>query len=47
MDAENIISFVALVGLLVYFYFAFARLMQPGGDKHSLGRLSYGSAGAA
>ncbi|KAK4549674.1 hypothetical protein LTR36_004975 [Oleoguttula mirabilis] len=33
MDTENIVSLLALVGLLSFFYFAFGRLVEQGGEK--------------
>lgn len=47
MDTETIISLLILVGLLSFFYFAFGKLMEHGGEKGDSSRMSYGSATAA
>lgn len=47
MDPENIISLLLLVGLLTFFYFAFDRLIQRGGQKQDGNRFSYGDATTA
>lgn len=47
VDTENIVSLLALVGLLSFFYLAFGRLIEQGGEKRDSSRMSYGSATAA
>lgn len=47
MDTENFVSLLCLAGLLIFFYFAFSRLLQLGGEKRNDFRMSYGSSGAA
>lgn len=47
MDAENIISFATLVSLLTFFYFAFTRIMQQGGNVREQNRLLYSNQAAA
>lgn len=47
MHTENLISAVVLVGLLTYFYMAFSKLIQPGGDKQRAGSRVYYSSPAA
>lgn len=47
MDVENIISFATLVSLLAFFYFAFTRMMQQGGNVREHSRLGYSSQAAA
>ena len=36
MDAENTISLLVLAALITFFYFAFSRMVQPGGGKEQL-----------
>lgn len=48
MYTENIISGMLLVGLISYFYIAFTKLYQPGGDKQRAdSRIYYSSPAAA
>ena len=41
---ENILSLLALISLLAFFYNAFDRMIQPSREKAGESRLSYGTA---
>ncbi|KAK5724311.1 hypothetical protein LTR15_004355 [Elasticomyces elasticus] len=47
LNAESIISLLALIGLLAFFQVTFGRLVHPGMDKQREDRMSYGSSAAA
>ncbi|KAK4957943.1 hypothetical protein LTR10_004366 [Elasticomyces elasticus] len=47
LNAESIISVLALIGLLAFFQVTFGRLVHPGMDKQREDRMSYGSSAAA
>lgn len=47
MDTENIVSLLALVALLTFFYIVFGRFVQPGAEKCESSRMSYTNAAAA
>lgn len=46
-DVENLIGFLALIGLLVFFRFAFERVLDTSNEKPGENRLSYSNSTAA
>jgi len=46
LDIESVISLLVLVGLLTFFYNAFGRMYEAGGEKAENHRMSYGNSAA-